>query len=243
MIKWITIFFLLANVGYFGWQMNQRLDHKIPATAIHERAVTISSEPLVLLGELEELPPLREEDVITEIEGDESLLVGEEQANKMLPFNPQGTCLSIGPYESREPLRSLRNWLLKKNMPSKERVEETRTRERYWVYLESKDEAGAKAQLEELKNKGLSDYYMVSKGNMKNAISLGLFSTQDSVNRRLVELKREGYNPVVVPQHKITRIFWLDAQIEDGLTLPELAEGAESTKIDCLKIALLSSDQ
>jgi len=243
MMKWIAIFFLLANVGYFGWQMNQRLDHVVPAS--HQNVEPASSEPLVLLSELEELPPLRQENVITEIEGTESLPVeaDSQPAREMLPFNPEGTCLSIGPYESRNALETLSNWLQTQNMPSKERVEEIRTRERYWVYLEPQDAVTAKAQLEELKNKGLSDYYMVSKGDMKNAISLGLFSSQDSVNRRFVELEREGYNPVVVPQHKISRVFWMDAQIDEGVTLPELPEWIEITHLDCLEIALLSSDQ
>ena len=243
MMKWITIFFLLANVGYFGWHMNQQLDHAIPATASRE-IIPASSEPLVLLSELEELPPLRQENVITEIEGAEPSLVEEEEpAGETLPFNPEGICLSIGPYKSRDSLESLSHWLQTQNMPSKERVEEIRTRERYWVYLEPQDAAAAKAQLEELKDKGLSDYYMVSKGDMKNAISLGLFSSQDSVNRRLAELEKKGYNPVVVPQHKITQVFWVDAQIDEGLTLPELPEWIEITNLDCLEIALLSSDQ
>ncbi len=241
MMKWIAIFFLLANVGYFGWQMNQQLDHVVPAS--HQNVEPASSEPLVLLSELEELPPLRQENVITEIEGAEPLPIEEESANEMLPFNLEGTCLSIGPYDSRDSLESLSDWLQTQNQPSKERVEEIRTRERYWVYLEPQDAVAAKAQLEELKNKGLSDYYMVSKGNMKNAISLGLFSSQDSVNRRLAELEKKGYNPVVVPQHKITRVFWVDAQIDEGLTLPELPEWIEITNLDCLEIALLSSDQ
>jgi len=243
MIKWLTILLLLVNVGYFGWQMNQRLDQVVPAAAVHDKEMTDSVDSLVLLNELEELPPLREEQISTEIEkpnpqSTEAIVTGES-----LPFSPDGTCFSIGPYTSIKSLLTLSNWLKEKNMPMKVRTEEKRVRERYWVYLEPQDEAEAKAQLEELKKKGLNDYYMISKGEKKNAISLGLFSSQDAVNRRLVELERKGYNPVVVPQHKISQVFWLDIQLEDGITLPELPEGIEIRNLDCLEIALLGPDQ
>lgn len=243
MIKWIAIILLLVNVSYFGWQMNQRLDRVVPATAVQETNIPDSVNSLVLLSELDELPPLRDEQVSTEIEGADPESINEIATDETLPFSPDGTCFSIGPFSSRESLLSLSNWLQTHQMPSKERIEEKRTRERYWVYLEEQDEAEARARLEELKKKGLSDYYLISKGDKKNAISLGLFSSQDAVNRRLVELERKGYNPVVVPQHKISQVFWLDVQLEDGLTLPELPEGTEITNLDCLEIALLGSDQ
>ncbi len=246
MMKWVTILFLLANVGYFGWHMNQQLSHVASATSSDKKVIPASTERLVLLSELDELPPLRQNNVITEIGEDELFQQQasvENLASEQIPFSLNGTCLSIGPYESQDSLQNLSNWLQIQGLPSKERIEEIRTRERYWVYLEPQNASAAKAQLEDLKNKGVSDYYMVSKGDMKNAISLGLFSTQNSVNRRLAELEKEGYNPVVVPQHKITRVFWIDAQIDEGLTLPELPEDVEITNLDCLEIALLSSDQ
>lgn len=243
MMKWATIIFLLLNVGYFGWQMNQRLDHVVPAMAITEDIIPASTETLVLLNELEELPPLREETVVTtetiEIEEVEESSIG---MNEVLSFSIEGTCISIGPYGSEEEFMALKEWLQTRNQPVRERVEEIRTRERYWVYLEPKDEAEAKEKLRELQSKGLNDYYMISKGDMKNAISLGLFSSQETVNRRLVELEKEGYNPVVVPQYKSTRALWLDVQIENEQILPELPEGIEITNLDCLEIALPASD-
>ena len=240
MMKWVAIFFLLANVGYFGLQMNQRLDQVVPATAINEEIVSTPGKPLVLLSELEELPPLRDETGSSEQETDQ---LEPDPLDEILPFDPQGNCVSIGPYESEEEILALKNWFSVRDMSARKRVEEKRSRERYWVYLEPQDEAEAKAQLEELKNKGLSDYYMISKGDMKNAISLGLFSSQEAVNQRLVELEREGYNPVVVPQHKISRLLWLDAQTRNDLALPVLPEGINITNIDCLEIALLGTDQ
>lgn len=234
MMKWLTIFFLLMNVAYFGFQMNQKLERGIPVTTENEKAIPASKKRLVLLSEREELPPLREESVTTEIEKTEG---------EALPFLPAGSCLTIGPFDPVIGILELKEWLLSHEVPFRKRIEEKRIKERYWVYLEPQGEDEAKAQLVELENKGLTDYYMIKKGDMKNAISLGLFSSQKTVNRRLVELKGEGYNPVVVPQHKITKIMWLGVQIIEGLTLPELPEAVKSVKIDCQEIALLSSDQ
>ena len=246
MMKWLAIFFLLVNVGYFGWQMNQRLNQVVPGTVINEEVAQLSGKSLVLLSEVDELPPLLDGTVSTEIESETNYLetdLIEEGPDAKLPFDVEGSCVSIGPYESAQQQQKLKNWLVKQEVPYRKRIEEKRAKERYWVYLESQaSEEEAKAQIEELKSKGLSDYYLISKGDMKNAISLGLFSTQQSVNRRLVELERKGYNPVVVPQHKVSKLLWLDVQIEDERIMPELPKGIEMTNLDCMEIALMDSD-
>ncbi len=239
MMKWLTIIFLLTNVGYFGWQINEKVEHPVPVKV--RDAVSLASDiPLLLLSELEELPPLREEFVVTDVEEEE--LVIDARADSQ-PFDSEGgACLAVGPYQTIEAMQEFKSWLLSNNSPHRERLEEIRTRERYWVYLEPQSVVAAKAQMEELKNKGLKDYYMISKGDMKNAISLGLFSSQDSVNRRLQQLKKQGYNPVVVPQHKVSRVFWLDAQINNDLTLPNMLDSINILNIDCFDIALLETD-
>lgn len=241
-MKWIAIFLLVANVTYLGWQMNRRIDQVVPTTAIEEESSSGQDRSLTLLSELDEPPPLRNEEVVI---SEEPI---DPQANDRTGIDAQSfpggdKCISIGPFSDETRFRETETWFITHDIPVHKRAEEVRTQERYWVYLEPRNEKEAKKKLEELKRKGLKDYYLVSKGDMKNAISLGLFSSQDAVNRRLVELEREGYHPVVVPQHKITQVYWLDIQAVDRQTLPDLPEEIKVIDKDCQEIALLGAPQ
>ena len=47
----------------------------------------------------------------------------------------------------------------------------------------------------DLERKGVSDYLLINRNGLKNAISLGVFSSQDAVNRRLTEMTRKATSP------------------------------------------------
>lgn len=247
-MKWITILFLVANVAYFGWHMNQQIDQVQTHSAMDKKPEMASSKPLVLLSEMDRLPPLREESAIPN-EGQATDLATHDLIDQSPEFNLDGTCISIGPFapgNNDSDRVSIKNWLSVRSIPITEHIEEVRTRERYWVYLEPKaTEAEARAQVEQLKQQGVSDYYMVIKGNMKNAISLGLFSSQETVNRRLEELAKEGYQPVVIPQHKVEQKVYINAQLnaeQSNLNLPNLPNSIKVENKACSEIALNETD-
>ena len=138
-------------------------------------------------------------------------------------------CFSFGPFTDEQDLSRRKvvlagrvDWL---------RTEAKRDGERqklFWVYLEPRESAAAAQQeLAALQRHGITDYMIIRRGGLRNAISLGLFSSQESVNNRLAELADEGYQPVVVPRYKLTRHYWLHA----GSGSPDLLETA-SRKLD-----------
>ncbi len=117
-------------------------------------------------------------------------------------------------------------------------VETTQTRRFFWVYLEASTEDDAKNNLAELKRKGVKDYMLVREGDLKNAISLGLFRSQDSVTRRLEEMSEQGYKPVVVPKFEKTDQYWINASLAEGFedvesVETELIAGAEILEVSC----------
>ena len=67
--------------------------------------------------------------------------------------------------------------------------------------------------IKSIREKGIRDYRLISQGNLQNAISMGLFSSQASVNKRLRELEKKGYKPIVVPYSDGKRAYWVDAQL------------------------------
>jgi len=124
-------------------------------------------------------------------------------------------CVSFGPFAESYQAGELSNWLKENEIQTKLRTESGGKDQLFWIYLspsESKDEAIA--AIEELKGKGIHDYKLIDKGNLQNAISLGLFSNQAAANRRLNELKNIGYLPIMVPYHKTQSIIWVDAKLD-----------------------------
>jgi len=126
-------------------------------------------------------------------------------------------CVSFGPFTEKRQADELSKWLQEKEIQTKQRGEGGKQDQYFWIYLsagESEDEA--RAAIEDLKGKGVKDYKLINKGNLQNAISLGLFSTQSAVNNRLNELKNVGYQPIIVPYHKNQSIIWVDAKVDAG---------------------------
>ena len=124
-------------------------------------------------------------------------------------------CISFGPFTEKGQADELSNWLQEKEIQTKQRGEGGKQDQYFWIYLsagESEDEAIA--AIEDLKGKGVKDYKLINNGNLQNAISLGLFSTQSAVNNRLNELKSIGYQPIIVPYHKNQSIIWVDARVD-----------------------------
>lgn len=124
-------------------------------------------------------------------------------------------CVSFGPFAESNQASELSNWLKGNEIQTRQRTEGDTKDQYFWIYLspsDSKDEA--MAAIEDLKGKGIKDYKLINKGNLQNAISLGLFSSQAAVNRRLNELKNIGYQPIMVPYHKAESIIWVDAKLD-----------------------------
>jgi len=124
-------------------------------------------------------------------------------------------CVSFGPFAEKGQADELSNWLQEKEIQTKQRGEGGKQDQYFWIYLsarESEDEA--MAAIEDLKGKGVKDFKLINKGNLQNAISLGLFSTQSAVNKRLNELKNIGYQPIIVPYHQNDSIIWVDARVD-----------------------------
>ena len=143
-------------------------------------------------------------------------------------------CVSFGPFTESHQAGELSNWLKENEIQTKQRNEGDTEDQYFWIYLspsETKDEA--KVAIADLKGKGVQDYRLINKGNLQNAISLGLFSTQSAVNRRLNELKNIGYQPIMVPYHKTDFIIWVDAKVDtkdntEGNILTEFINGYPS---------------
>lgn len=63
----------------------------------------------------------------------------------------------------------------------------------YWVFLPPlPSKAAAERRVAELKAEGLKDFFILNDGAQKNAISLGIFKTEDAANKFLDAVREKG---------------------------------------------------
>ena len=153
-------------------------------------------------------------------------------------------CFSYGPFPDSKQAGELMTWFEQHQVSAQQRLETERENQLFWIYLKPLGSRSSAMQtIEELKSKGIRDYRLIETGDLQNAISLGLFSTQASVNRRLNELKNKGYQPVVIPYRDAQAIYWLDVKLAgqpDVLTqmFRESPARYNSLPVKCSEIAL-----
>jgi hypothetical protein len=122
---------------------------------------------------------------------------------------------------------------------SKGRSQNAREAKMFSVFLEpTGTEAEAEKRLDDLKSKGITDYFLIRRGEMRNAIQVGTFRSQESVTKRLAEMERSGYKALVVPKSEDVQRFWLDVaydgEKESLRSLKEVAgKGVKVLETDC----------
>ncbi|MGH8508635.1 MAG: hypothetical protein ACREVH_07955 [Gammaproteobacteria bacterium] len=120
-------------------------------------------------------------------------------------------CFTIGPFADERAANEATSWLSYLNARNWTRQDEKITAKRYWIFIEpTGPEGAARAILEELKSKGVEDYMLFRDSASKGIISLGLYSTEGSLEIRRSELRKKGFDPDVRPRHRVVKQYWVD---------------------------------
>lgn len=268
-MKWLFIFLLLGNVVYLGWELDRETSMRVSRQSSLPR-IPADADRLRLVQELQSLPPLRDSEVVSvpaapvaaetttpagtpvaeDIAGDVN--AGEGADEPLDGFTVSGgvdsyatsACFSFGPVADEAQAMSLRDWLVGVGGSSQVRHTDEQGRQLFWVYLapqESRQEA--MTTIRSFREKGVQDFRLIVTGNLQNAISMGLFSSQSAVNKRLNELEKKGYKPVVVPYSDGKRVYWIDARLREDAALPGIMSGEfpsrfSSSPVECAEIAI-----
>lgn len=256
-MRMLVLALVVANAAFFTWRYNEQVEAKIAAA---RPVAPLSSEvpTLTLVGELDELPPPRVPpkptppqplplEAATAKAGQSPASTGPAADEDGAPLTaaglgaPSGVCVRIGPYATPAEYDDIRRWLAPRATRLALESSTTAKRRLFWVYLEPKDANEARASIADLKRKGVNDYLLIKKDGLGNAISLGVFSSQDAVNRRLAEMTKKGYSPLVVPRVETTDLHWLDAELATGYenaeAIPaEIRGNAGIEPLDCARL-------
>lgn len=225
-MRWVVLLLLVVNAVYFGWQLDRdiRMHERNNAGAV---PVPPSAARLSLISEMHTPPPVRStRETIATVNGEEGATgqgATSELVKDLPAIHPAGIrlgqqsslCLTFGPLPEETQATGLHDWFRSRHAGTRVRFTDARNRQFFWIYLTPQDSReGAMKVLQDLQKKGVSDYRLVRRGKLDNAISLGVFSSQSAVNDRLSELQNKGYKPVVVPYTGINRVYWLDVKLD-----------------------------
>ena len=156
----------------------------------------------------------------------------------------KASCFRFGPIPEELQANGLSDWFSSRQAITNIRYKEEQPRQLFWIYLApQQSRQAALAVLDDFKGKGISDYRLISHGDLRHAISLGIFSSQAAMNNRLGELQEKGYQPVIVPYDNVRRIYWVDVRLQVAPALvEEVFRGHpsryHSVPVDCSETAL-----
>lgn len=210
-MKWLLFFLIGANAAVFIWYMAGPAQEKIalPQTFTNERAVV----PLVLLSKIDR-GKLRLRPGVSE----ERVSQAAVQASREAPTGgavANAKCFSIEPVPSENKRGRLLQWLNGHGGTSKLRNHKWREQVVYWVFfppLETLEKAFV--QVDDMLAKGIENVSVIRRGNMANAISLGIYNRKTYLERRLTELRNLGYEPGVLPRYRRKKTTWYEVKFD-----------------------------
>lgn len=174
----------------------------------------------------------------------QSEFMQEDRAVRSIDDEPVNTiCYTYGPIPEKKESALMSEWLNERGIEYEQRQTTEDGLPKFWVYLSPQaSSARAEKTVEELKQKGIRDLHLIRSGDLLNAVSLGLFSTQAAVNRRLNEIKATGYQPVVVPYAGGKQVYWFDVMlVQNSSYVNELFSGFparfKALPVNCDEIA------
>ncbi|HHH49291.1 MAG TPA: hypothetical protein ENK51_10455 [Gammaproteobacteria bacterium] len=131
------------------------------------------------------------------------------------PPPPVMACFTLGPLKDESEAGRLYKALRALDIMPEQRLSERRAVRGYWVYLPPlKSYADARDKVQALQKKGLDDMYVMGKGEMKNAISLGLFTRKSTATERFNQVRRLEPATMMKPRYRRIKERWLDVRVD-----------------------------
>lgn len=111
-------------------------------------------------------------------------------------------CYRIGPLPDPRTGAIIGRWFRSRGIQIEEQPENTRLATGFKVYIPPRaTRAEAIAVVSDLKSKGIKDVLVMGEPELRNGISVGVFSQQASVQRRVKQMETLGYETRVQPRY------------------------------------------
>jgi len=222
-VKWVILGLVLLNVAFFGWQLGRdrepvaavEVEAPVGTSAMVNRLLLVSElERGVLRQRLNTLSPRAgsaEQPPVESGEAGNGTASAPLEQSLVVPPEPGVECYTVGPLQNEDDISALSAWFSAQGSQAKLRDDERREVVSTWVFLpplETRAEADRTVRAMQAAN--IDDIYVIPRGDMANAISLGLYSQEESLRRRVSELEDRGFSPSLLPRYKTVTASWFD---------------------------------
>ena len=167
-----------------------------------------------------------------------------EKPESPQPANQPLVCLEWGAFSGTEQARA-QDALNKLQLGEKLSLRNSEETVSYWVYIPPlKTKKEAENEISELKARGIKEYFLMQDNSpWPNAISLGVFRSEDLARSYLGKLQEKGLKSAVIGErsHQVRRVYFQirgvgNVQENKLVELQDEFPGSELKTIDCTKI-------
>lgn len=206
-MRWLAFLLVLANVGFFAWRhwpLDPLLDGGAPPLPA-EAAPSLDRLGEMNLDEFVERTPVS------------SRASGARVA--------EASCFAVGPltgeYSEGAVLGRVREWLKSRGGEVDLRRRRRQEIRYYWLHLRPAGTHGAaQDRVRELVANAFGNAVVIPAGNMKNAVSIGVYGLRSVLERDLTRLEAKGFEPEVRPVLRTGRSLWFTARFPPGYEFP-----------------------
>lgn len=202
-MKWLALLLLVVNAAVFGWHFWFRGE---PGEG--EAALGAPVEAVPSLDRLEEVD------------------LDAFDPRVPLSLGVDGACFAVGPltgdYSQGAAMGRVREWLNSRGGVAHVKRGEYHELVYYWVHFPpAGTRDAARDRAEELAASSFRGAVVIPEGNMKNAVSIGVYGLRTALERDLVRLKAKGFEPEVSRVRRRGGSLWFTAVYPAGYEFPD----------------------
>jgi len=156
----------------------------------------------------------------------------QSQQTARTPAPVQASCTSVGPFQDLTTAVQAAATLNGAGFESTQRLEQGEMWVGYWLSLQglgTREEADR--ALAKLKEKGITDAYIIPGSDPPNIVSLGVFKDHERAQKRLNEIQQLGLPAQLSDRKRSGSVYWLDVAANAGKAVDLSLLGAEPGKI------------
>ncbi|MDX1757881.1 MAG: hypothetical protein R3175_17640 [Marinobacter sp.] len=213
-MRWVVVLLIVANAGLWWYLQGVPNDSAAPGE-VAGRLPRVAE--LELVGESDRAPASPDESRRgpNEAQGSEHLAAESESKPEAADPEPVRYCFVAGRYDTVEEAQGAKTSLERARTPLSVEVErrEQQLEPLHWVIIPPQgSQEQALSLFREVQRRGI-DSYLVTEGDQKNAISLGLFESLEAAERVLAQRKSENLNAELAffPRNQISYALVFEA--------------------------------
>lgn len=219
-----AICLLLLNLLYLAWNMGWIPGAGSEEAVIVRNPMQPAPQSLVLLSELENMPPSAAVTTAGESQPAPANVTEDVDDNTAPGLQePAGAaaCLALGVFNTLNEANVFMAELSQQGYQTRLQLQE-QTESEYRVYMPPfNSDAAARQTLASLLENGI-DSFIISEGDLAQAISLGVFSQQESAYRLQEQLAAQGYATSILELVRSNTEFWVVVESSSSAELEDL---------------------